>query len=110
MIKEDVLLQLEIENIPGDPDDIDVRLVDLMIRKAERAILTRRYPFGYEDDQIVENRFYDIWIEASVYLYNRLGVEGQKYHKEAEVSRGYDEAYIPESLLRGITLKGGIPI
>lgn len=108
MVTNQVLLQLEIMNEPDE--DIDVKLAKLMIMKAELAILNRRHPFGYEEGTTVEPRYYDMWIEIVVYLYNRLGTEGQKYHKEAEVSRGYDEAYVPESMLRGVVPKGGMLI
>lgn len=108
MVEEQVLLQLEIMN--EEAENIDVKLAKLMIMKAKLAILNRRHPFGYEEGTAVEPRYYDSWIEISVYLYNRLGTEGQKYHKEAEVSRGYDEAYIPESMFRGIVPLGSVPI
>ena len=48
-------------------------------------------------------------IEIAVYLYNKQGAEGQTAHSENGISRTYESADVPESMLRGIApFVGGI--
>jgi hypothetical protein len=94
--------QLEIKS-----NEEDTLLMDLL-ESAKFAILSRRYPFGeFPVDTIgtpvLENRYLDLQVRIAVYLYNKMGAEGQIAHSENSISRTYESSDIPESLLRQVT-------
>ncbi len=100
--------QLEIDN----PDE-DVLLLDLL-ESAKYAILSRRYPFGefpVDDtgEPILPDRYLNLQVRIAVYLYNKIGAEGQISHSENGISRGYEPGDIPESLLKEVTPLVGTP-
>lgn len=98
---ERLKIQLEIED-----DDQDILLRELL-ESAKFAILSRRYPFGNfpvsdTGEPILEQRYYDLQVRIAVYLYNKMGAEGQIAHSENGVSRSYEAGDIPESLLNQV--------
>lgn len=88
----------------GISDDSEDTLLSLLIEKAETAILNRRYPFGYTDEERATalSRYPDVLLDIAVYLYNKRGAEGQTGHSENGISRSYEGAGIPESYLQSI--------
>lgn len=101
-------VQLEIKD-----DSQDQLLLDLL-ESAKYAILSRRYPFhdfpvDDKGEPILENRYLDLQVRIAVYLYNKMGAEGQLSHSENGVSRTYEAGDIPESLLRQVTPFVGTP-
>jgi hypothetical protein len=48
-------------------------------------------------------------VRVAVYLYNKIGAEGQISHSENGISRGYEPGDIPESLLKEVTPLVGTP-
>lgn len=88
----------------GISDDTQNALLSLLIEKAEKAVLNRRYPFGYTDEEksITLSYYSDIVLDIAVYLYNKRGAEGQTGHSENGIGRSYESAGIPESYLHGI--------
>lgn len=88
----------------GISDTSQDALLSLLIEKAEMAVLNRRYPFGYTDEEkdTTLSCYSDIVLDIAVYLYNKRGAEGQTGHFENGTSRSYESAGIPESYLHGI--------
>lgn len=88
----------------GISDTSQDALLSLLIEKAEMAVLNRRYPFGYTDEEkgIALSRYSDVILDIAVYLYNKRGAEGQTGHYENGTSRSYESAGIPESYLQNI--------
>ena len=72
------------------------------LRIAESAVLERRYPYDHEVASI-PSRYEGKVLEIAAYLLNKRGAEGQLSHSENGVSRSYESASIPESMLRDIT-------
>ena len=56
----------------------------------------------------MESQFADLQIEIATFLYNRLGAEGEISHSENGVSRNYENAHIPDSMLNTIIPLGVI--
>ena len=84
-----------------DPDwSDDILLTYLAI--AGRKIIDRAYPY---DDTIedVPRRYELLQCEIAVYLLNKRGAEGETSHSENGISRSYENADIPESMLSVIT-------
>ena len=85
-------------------DDILLALLSL----AEGKILERLYPYDHSKETL-PTRYVGKQIEIAVYLYNKQGAEGQTVHSENGISRTYESADVPESMLRGIApFVGGI--
>jgi hypothetical protein len=84
-----------------DPDwSDDILLTYLAI--AGRKIIDRAYPY---DDTVedVPRRYELLQCEIAVYLLNKRGAEGETSHSENGISRSYENADIPESLLSVIS-------
>lgn len=85
-------------------DDLLLALLSL----AESKILERLYPYDHTKETLPA-RYVGKQIEIAVYLYNKQGAEGQIVHSENGISRTYESADVPESMLRGIApFVGGI--
>lgn len=91
----------------GITDSNEDNLLLEMLESAKAAILTRRYPYTDLPDEL-EARYLDLQVRIAVYLYNKLGAEGQTAHSENGISRTYESADIPESLMRGVTPYVGV--
>lgn len=68
---------------------------------AAEAILNKLYPLHPEKAE-VPARYRNRQVEIAVYLINKRGAEGQTSHSENGISRSYESAGVPESMLRGI--------
>ena len=84
----------------GESDTEEVLLAYLNI--AGSKILNRAYPFGTEETE-VPVRYGFLQCEIAAYLLNKRGAEGQTGHSENGISRSYESADVPESLLGAVT-------
>ena len=101
----DKLQTLKLLTGATDPED-DLLLALLSL--AEGKILERLYPYDHSKETL-PTRYVGKQIEIAVYLYNKQGAEGQTVHSENGISRTYESADVPESMLRGIApFVGGI--
>ena len=92
----------------GESDTEGVLLAYLDI--AGRKILNRMYPYGLSDPEITEvpARYDYLQCEIAAYLLNKRGAEGQVSHSENGISRSYESADVPESMLSAITPMVGV--
>jgi len=90
-----------------DNNSEDDLLFDLL-EVAKSAILSRRYPYDDFSSEL-ENRYKDLQIRIAVYLYNKMGAEGELSHSENGISRTYEAGDIPESMLKQVVPLVGIP-
>ena len=83
----------------------DVLLAYLTI--AGRKIIDRAYPY---DDEVTEvpKRYGILQGEIAAYLLNKRGAEGEISHSENGISRSYENADIPESLMGQIVTQCGV--
>ena len=65
---------------------------------AGQKIINRAYPY---DDTVTEvpRRYGYLQCDIAAYLLNKRGAEGQVAHSENGVSRSYESADVPESML-----------
>ena len=84
----------------GESDTEEVLLTYLNI--AGRKIINRAYPFG-TDETDVPTRYDFLQCEIAAYMLNKRGAEGQTSHSENGISRSYESADVPESLLGAVT-------
>lgn len=89
-------------------DDADsIKLLEIYLQTAERKVLNRLYPFG-SDNELVPKKYEHKVLEIAQYLYLRRGSEGETSHSENGVSRSYENADIPKSMLAEITPMVGV--
>ena len=92
----------------GVTDTSEDQLLLTFLSLAEEKILERLYPYDGEKNELPQ-RYNGKQLEIAVYLYNKQGAEGQTVHSENGISRTYESADVPESMLRGIApFVGGI--
>ena len=89
----------------GESDTEEVLLAYLNI--AGQKILNRAYPYG-TDEAEVPRRYAFLQCEIASYLLNKRGAEGQTSHSENGISRSYESADVPESLLGAVTPMVGV--
>lgn len=89
----------------GHCDDDSVLHLYLML--AAKKILARAYP--YDDTKIeVPSKYEALHLEIAAYMINKRGAEGEISHSENGISRAYEKADIPESLLTHIVPNVGV--
>lgn len=83
----------------------DLKL-QLMLDRAEMKIKERR---RWPPDKPMESRWNELQIQIVIFLWNKQGAEGESSHTENGVSRTYENADIPDSLLNEIIPLAVIP-
>ena len=91
---------------PNEGDWSDDVLVSYLAI-AGRKIINRAYPY---DDTVTEvpRRYGYLQCEIAEYLLNKRGAEGQTSHSENGISRTYESAGVPESMLSEVIPRVGV--
>ncbi len=87
------------------PDENNDGLLQELLAQAEDAIKQRRRT---PTELPLESQYFSLQIEIAVFLYNKLGAEGEKTHSENGINRGYENAHIPDSMLNSVVPLGMI--
>lgn len=95
---EKLKLYLKIDTGDTDQDSVLLFLLSL----AGNKLLERLYPFDSSKTE-VPARYQFKQIEIALFLYNKQGAEGETSHSENGISRAYENADIPDSLMHGVT-------
>lgn len=74
---------------------------------AGTKIVDRVYPYNDEIEE-VPKKYHTLQCEIAAYLINKRGAEGQTSHSENGITRSYENADIPSSMLRSVTPHVGI--
>lgn len=96
MTKE--VMKARLSALTGETDD-NILLTFLDI--AAEKILEKCYPYRH-DKRDVPARYHSTQLEIAVYLLNKRGAEGETSHNENGISRSYESASVPDSMLKGI--------
>lgn len=83
---------------PADKEGWSDYVLKLYLTIAGQKILNRAYPY---DDTVKEvpRRYSAVQCEIAAYLLNKRGAEGEISHSENGISRMYENADVPESML-----------
>lgn len=82
----------------SDADEV----LSVYLSLAGKKIIAKAYP--YKDDVTeVPEQYEFLQLEIAAYLMNKRGAEGQTAHSENGIDRSYENADIPESMLKTIT-------
>lgn len=69
-----------------------------------------RHAFPYDDSvETVPAKYDMLHVDATVYLLNKRGGEGETAHSENGISRTYEDADLPKTMLNAITPVMGVP-
>lgn len=84
----------------GSSDSEEVLSTYLLL--AGRKIIARAYPY---DNTVTEvpAQYDTLQCEIAAYMLNKRGAEGQTSHSENGISRSYENADIPSSMLKVVT-------
>lgn len=89
-----------------DTDDAD-EVLSTYLLLAGRKIISRAFPYDTDITE-VPTRYELNQCEIAAYLLNKRGAEGQTSHSENGISRSYENADVPSSMLKCITPFCGI--
>ena len=94
----------------GTPDNNEEWRDDVLMSYlaiAGQKIITRAYPY---DDSVTEvpRRYGVLQCEIAAYLLNKRGAEGETAHSENGISRSYENADVPESLMSNVVSYVGV--
>lgn len=89
----------------GGSDTDEVLSTYLVV--AGKKIIDRAYPY---DDTVTEvpDKYDTLQCEIAAYLLNKRGAEGQTQHTENGISRQYENADVPSSMLKVVTPHCGV--
>lgn len=87
-----------VKSLSGETDE---GTVSAYLSIAGNKICRRAYPFDHTVTEVPDQYAYT-QVEIAVYLLNKRGAEGQLSHTENGISRTYENADVPTSMLRGI--------
>lgn len=82
-------------------DENDLPTVRFYLSFAKDIILSRLYPFR-TDMTDMPKKYDSLQVEIAAYLLNKRGAEGETAHSENGISRTYESAEVPESMLKRI--------
>ncbi len=89
----------QLKKLSGESDE-SILLAYLGL--AGEYVIKRAYPF-HPDKMIVPAKYHSTQIEIALYLLNKRGAEGEISHSENGISRSYENASVPDSMLKHIT-------
>lgn len=95
------------KSLVGADDTVSDDLLNIYLKRAEQKVLNRLYPFG-SDNELIPKKYEHKVLEIAEYLYYRRGSEGETSHSENGVSRSYENADVPKSMLAEITPMVGV--
>lgn len=84
----------------------DENILSDCLETAKAAIMNRRYPFGNWPEEL-EARYVDLQFRIAMDLYNKIGAEGERIHKENGIDRTYDSGWISADLLAEVVPNAG---
>ncbi len=87
-------------------DDSDEVLSTYLLLAAKK-VLARAYPYDNTIKEVPEEHE-GVQLEIATYLLNKRGAEGQMSHSENGITRSYENADVPSSMLKAITPHCGV--
>lgn len=98
MTQDEKLSVLKVMVGISDTDEV----LSTYLNIAGNKILAKAYPYNPEITEVPIQYSY-LQVEISAYLLNKRGAEGQTSHSENGITRQYENADIPTSMLKAVT-------
>lgn len=86
-------------------EEKDETVIKSYLDIAAEIILNRVYPFRVLDEEPspeVPMKYQMKQVEITCFLMNKRGAEGETSHNENGINRSYENAYVPDSMLKDI--------
>ena len=92
-------------------EETDDAVLSAYLQLARLIILNRLYPYqdALDNGAEVPSRYYDLQIRIAAYHLNKRGAEQETMHVENGITRMYESADTPSSLLGEITPFASVP-
>ncbi len=68
---------------------------------AEQKIIDKAFPFKH-DELTMPSKYDILQCEIACYLINKQGAEGETVHNENGINRTYENADVPDSMLKAV--------
>lgn len=101
MTEEQKLSLLKAMMIDTDEEDVSDETLSAYLFLAGCKIMEKRYPFHTDKTEVPE-KYQALQVEIACYLINKRGAEGETTHNENGISRSYESASVPNSMLNGV--------
>lgn len=101
----DVEKLIALRAMVGGSDADEVLSTYLLL--AGRKVIARAFPYNEEVVEIPA-KYETVQLEIAAYMLNKRGAEGQTQHSENGITRQYENADIPSSMLKAITPHCGV--
>lgn len=69
---------------------------------AEQKIIDKAFPFKHDEIITMPSKYDILQCEIACYLYNKKGAEGETVHNENGINRTYENADVPDSMLKAV--------
>lgn len=89
------------------PEDWTDDAISSFLQVAGSKIVNRAFPYDHTKAE-VPAQYEVLQCEIALYLLNKRGAEGETSHSENGISRGYENADVPESMMRLVTPYCGV--
>ena len=92
---------------PADNENWSDDVLRSYLKLAGQKIINRAYPY---DDTVTEvpRRYGVLQCDIAKYLLNKRGADGETSHSENGISRTYENADVPESLMSEVITNVGV--
>lgn len=100
----DVEKKAALTAMTGESDD---SVLSTYLRLSKDAIMNYAFPCSTPPDTM-PSQYDSLQVDIAAYKLNKRGAEGETAHSENGVSRNYENADIPRSLLRRIVPYAGV--
>lgn len=87
----------------SDTDEV----LSAYLNLAGGKIIAKAYPYKSEVTEVPAQYHY-LQVEIAAYMLNKRGAEGQTSHTENGITRQYENADIPASMLKAVTPHCGV--
>ena len=92
----------KLEMLEAIVDETDEDVLSTYLTLAGSKIIAKAYPYN-DDVTEVPAKYHTLQIEIAAYMLNKRGAEGQLSHSENGISRSYESADVPASMLKTVT-------
>lgn len=97
----------KIQMVKAMCDETDDSTISAYLYMAGKKIISRAYPYDRSVSEVPE-QYEHLQIDGAVYLLNKRGAEGETAHNENGISRTYQNADLPDSMLNEIAPMCGV--
>ena len=93
--------------VNDDENQITAQVAQVYLDTAIEAIFNRLYPLADDETPIdIPTKYNSKAVSIAVYLINKAGAEGELTHTEGGITRQYEAADVPPSMVKDIVPVG----